>query len=677
MTYKSYLFIFLVSWPYFKMVAQTSLSPIDQLKLDLSRPMADTSRVLMLDQLALKITNNNPIDALKYANEGLVLSKKIGFEKGKSRIFNRLGTIYRRTSNFALSLKMHLEAIQISEKIDDQVGLSKIYNNLGNLYSEQNDFKRAIQNLLISNAIAVKLKNNDLIESSLHNIGQNYEANNQMDSALYYLQKVYDLELNNKDSKIKFTTLEYLGKINAKLKNDSVAMAKFRQCVPEFIKIGDNKLLGETYFDMALVFDKENQKDSTIFYAKKSLQLAQNSQSYEYINYSALLLSKLYEKSDLNKSFNLYKQAVVAKDSIFNMQKYNQMQNVDFQEKVRQQELVDSKKEFETRQKIGVLLGLLATFLVISLIQYRNNKHKQKVNLKLSEQKDAIESQKIVLQNSVEALKTTQKQLVQQEKLASLGELTAGIAHEIQNPLNFVNNFSEVNSEIIKEIQDERAKHVENRDIALENELLDDLAGNQLKILHHGNRASGIVKAMLDHSRNSTGQKTKVDLNQLTDEYLRLSYLGVRGKYKDFNADFELIKDENLPKIEIVSQDIARVILNLINNAFYAVYERKIKLNELDYSPKVIVKTNYFPNQKIDEKLGLIEIKVTDNGAGMNEDIKAKIFQPFFTTKPTGEGTGLGLSLSYEIVTIGHQGILAVESVLGQGATFIIKLPIS
>ncbi|MCP9770749.1 GHKL domain-containing protein [Lacihabitans sp. LS3-19] len=281
-----------------------------------------------------------------------------------------------------------------------------------------------------------------------------------------------------------------------------------------------------------------------------------------------------------------------------------------------------------------------------------------------------ILAQKEELEATVEELKATQNQLVQQEKLASLGELTAGIAHEIQNPLNFVNNFSELNVELVSEL----AEALKTKSIlttgSIEEELLQDLSQNMEKINFHGKRASSIVKGMLQHSRTSTGQKEPTDINDLADEFLRLSYHGLRAKDKTFNSDFKTDFDADLPKIEAVPQDIGRVFLNLINNAFYACNERSktAKENNESYKPLVTVST---------KKLGkTIEISIKDNGSGISEENKAKIFQPFFTTKPTGKGTGLGLSLAYDIVTKGHGGTLAVESEVGVGTTFKINLPL-
>jgi len=281
-----------------------------------------------------------------------------------------------------------------------------------------------------------------------------------------------------------------------------------------------------------------------------------------------------------------------------------------------------------------------------------------------------LETAKLQIEKTLEDLKLTQAQLVQSEKMASLGELTAGIAHEIQNPLNFVNNFSEVSSELVDEMNEELDKgNVEDA-----KEIATDLKQNLEKITHHGKRAGDIVKGMLQHSRTSSGQKELTDLNVLADEYLRLAYHGLRAKDKSFNADFKTDLDPALPKVNVIPQDLGRVLLNLINNAFYAVQVEMQHAASLiqtphkqpDYKPTVTVSTKKKENK--------IEISVKDNGNGIPEHIKEKIFQPFFTTKPTGQGTGLGLSLSYDIVKA-HGGELKVETKEGEGCEFIIQLP--
>jgi signal transduction histidine kinase len=272
-----------------------------------------------------------------------------------------------------------------------------------------------------------------------------------------------------------------------------------------------------------------------------------------------------------------------------------------------------------------------------------------------------LSHQKEELQSTLEHLKATQTQLIQSEKMASLGELTAGIAHEIQNPLNFVNNFSEVSQELVEELRQEHNKPEPDTD--LEADLLNDLNQNLEKIHHHGKRADSIVKGMLQHSRASSGEKQLTDLNALAGEYLRLSYHGLRAKDKDFNASLVTDFDSSIGKVAVVPQELGRVLLNLFNNAFYATEQKKAQLNG-QYQPQVIVSTKATKDR--------VEIRVRDNGTGIPESIKSKIFQPFFTTKPTGEGTGLGLSLSYDIITKGHGGELKVNTKEGEYTELII-----
>ena len=269
-------------------------------------------------------------------------------------------------------------------------------------------------------------------------------------------------------------------------------------------------------------------------------------------------------------------------------------------------------------------------------------------------------------EDALTELQITQKQLIQSEKMASLGELTAGIAHEIQNPLNFVNNFSDVSIELLDEIEAESQKAIVERDYALIFEILQDIKQNLKKIAHHGKRADGIVKGMLQHSRSSSGQKELTDLNALADEYLRLAFHGLRAKDKSFNSELITNFDENLPKVNVLPQDIGRVLLNLLTNAFYATQDRKKSEGE-NFKPIAEVTTSFVGS--------FVEIKVKDNGFGIPASIVDKIFQPFFTTKPTGQGTGLGLSLAYDIVKA-HGGELKIETQENEGSVFILLLPI-
>jgi signal transduction histidine kinase len=296
----------------------------------------------------------------------------------------------------------------------------------------------------------------------------------------------------------------------------------------------------------------------------------------------------------------------------------------------------------------------------------------------LQAEKDLVEI-KIARQNAEEALnelKATQAQLIQQEKLASLGQLTAGIAHEIKNPLNFVNNFSELSIELIEEAMDEIRKEDGDSGKSTINGILTDIRSNLRKVYEHGSRANDIVNSMLQHSRTGSGQKELTDINALADEYLRLAFHGMRAKDKSFNAIIQTKFDPAMEKIAVVPQEIGRVMLNLLNNAFYAVHEKSNNVKH-GYQPTVTVSTDV---SRADSDRASLQnaaiIRISDNGTGIPEKIREKIFQPFFTTKPTGQGTGLGLSLSYDIVTKGHGGELTMETTEGEGTTFSIRLPI-
>jgi signal transduction histidine kinase len=296
---------------------------------------------------------------------------------------------------------------------------------------------------------------------------------------------------------------------------------------------------------------------------------------------------------------------------------------------------------------------------------------KAELEVLVAERTRELHKQKEELQQAVEDLKSTQDQLIHAEKMASLGELTAGIAHEIQNPLNFVNNFSEVNMELAAELNED----VDKMNITPEDKthlisMVNMIRQNQDKINYHGKRADSIVKGMLQHSRTGTGIKEPVELNSLVDEYVRLSYHGLRAKDKGFNATLDIHLDPAIDKVMALPQDLGRALLNILNNAFYAVNEKKQEGIE-SYSPTLTVHTKL-----VDKGRKWVYISIRDNGNGIPDSVKDKIFQPFYTTKPTGKGTGLGLSLSYDIISKGHGGELRMNSREKEYTEFIIKLPL-
>ncbi len=414
-------------------------------------------------------------------------------------------------------------------------------------------------------------------------------------------------------------------------------------------------------YKLSQVYQLTNNIDSGYYFARMLLDILVNFGSANYEVDLGLAYNNLYKCFKLmNKEDSAYKYVQLSQRSsdslaalrIRNLKEFQQMT---FAEQKRLEGIETEQRNKAIRWIAYFSVAFSVLVVAIAVISFKNARQRKKSNKILLEQKQALEL-------TLSRLKSAQAQLIQSEKMASLGELTAGIAHEIQNPLNFVNNFSEVSKELIGELSEEviKGNYEEVKALAA------DIIANLEKINHHGKRADGIVKSMLAHSRTSSGITEETDINALCEEYLRLSYHGMRAKDQSLQASFRFVPDNHLPKLNVVPQDIGRVLLNLFNNAFYAVHE-KSKIGMAGYKPEVVVTT---------EKRGnLLEIRVVDNGNGIPEGIREKIFQPFYTTKPTGQGTGLGLSLSYDIVKA-HGGEIKMDSDIGKGSFFTITLPL-
>jgi signal transduction histidine kinase len=415
---------------------------------------------------------------------------------------------------------------------------------------------------------------------------------------------------------------------------------------------------------MARVFNKLGKTDSAMYYARNALALGQKSSlAYTIVEAAGLLTDIFKSRRQIDSAFKYQEMLLAAKDSIFNQEKVKEMQNLSFNEQIRQQDLKSATIKHKNWIRLYILLTALAIVIMIGIFLWRSNINKQRAYNLLEKQKQETDVEKTKVEKAYAELESTQAQLIQKEKMASLGELTAGIAHEIQNPLNFINNFSEVNTELIDEMEASLQNKQTEEAIMISREMKQNLQ----KITQHGKRADAIVKGMLLHAKKNTGIKEPTNINALVDEYLRLSYHGIRAKDKSFHANYKTQFDESIGKIDIIPQDIGRVLLNLFNNAFYSVNLKKKQINN-EYEPYVLVSTFKRKNK--------VEIHVKDNGVGIQKAMVDKIYQPFFSTKPSGHGTGLGLSISYDIIKV-HGGQLKVNSKEGEGAEFIIALPVT
>ena len=663
-------------------LAQQSLT--DSLQRVLTQPIADTTRVLVLDRLARSLMYAQPLVAMQHAQEGLRLAQRTGYPYGEARIQNRIGTIFRLTGNYDRSLAAHLASVQIAETHHDIDALARIYTNMGNLYVEKKEWPEAIDCYRKALVFGEQLSNNDLIQTALLNLGHNYLSENQLDSALKYTQVAYAMAVRMKNADLQ-TELLNLGNVNAQLNRDQQALTYYRQSMPYGLTVQNNWLLSQTYLEMAKVFQHLNQRDSALYYATQSLHVAQSSTNPFNINSAARLLTALYESTDPRRALIYQKLAVVAKDSLILAEKVKNFQNIEFNEKLRQEDVQRLEAAHRTRLLLYSLAGGVGVFMLMALLLYRYNRQQHRANRLLRHQQTETNIQRQKAETALTELTATQAQLIQKEKLASLGELTAGIAHEIQNPLNFVTNFAEVGTELVAELTDELPGAVKTPPSVVA-ELLADLTQSLQKILQNGQRASSIVRGMLEHSRASTGDRGHTDLNALCDEYGRLAWHGQRAKDKTATVALNTDFDPLVGLVNLVGPDVGRVLLNLVNNAFYAVHEKQ-KTAPADYQPTIIISTRLLKPDPVNRPEGATSlaqstgqggqvcIQVRDNGTGIPDGVTDKIFQPFFTTKPAGEGTGLGLSLSHDIITKGHGGTLRVESQRGEGSTFTILLP--
>ena len=626
--------------------------------VDTSGVSKDSNGVIRLVRAATLASFTNPEEGRLIAKKAVGLANEIGYKKGEAKALTAYGETFNFSGDFPTALKIQFEALQINKELKDSFGIAEVMGSIGFYYDQLQQYRQALAYLQPASDFFQRLKGPYRGSFELATMAQVYLALKMNDSARYYGLKALQLFTDDPSTlHLKQFVLRTVGSVYAGSGNVDSALVFFRRSVLISRGMDDRLNTTKTEAKMADLFITVHKYDSALWYAKCAFNDARSiSAKFDELEATELLV-KLYQQKQEKDSVLFYlTMAFAAKDSLYGPEKVRQLQLLALGEQQRQQEILREHEQYKARIKYITLLAVIAASLLLSFTLYKRNKRKQHTNLLLQRQKQKVES-------TLSELRSTQQQLIQSEKMASLGELTAGIAHEIENPLNFVNNFSEVNEELIRELKTEADKG----DLAEVKAIVNDIASNSEKINLHGRRADAIVKAMLQHSRASTGQRELTDINRLAEEYLRLAYHGLRAKDKSFTAAIETNLDDSIEKINIVPQDIGRAILNLITNAFYAVNEKaKLQSASGGYTPQVTISTK----KRKDE----VEIRVKDNGNGIAQDIIDKIFQPFFTTKPTGQGTGLGLSLAYDIIKA-HGGEIRVNAKEGEGSEFTIELP--
>jgi two-component system, NtrC family, sensor kinase len=640
-------------------------SKVDSFRKAYQKNKQDSTLALLLAERSSSDFLTADVDSgMICARQALNISRRIGFKKGEVRAKAAMAVFLNISGDLPGSLKITFETLPEAIQIKEMRVVASCYNTRGLTYSTLKDRKKSLDNYYSFLHIAEKYHFTPLYTVALNNIAREYLDMDQLDSAAWFNQKAYDVSIKKKLMKNIGYPIRNFGIIRFKKGDMAGAIAWYKKSLSDSSTHGNHYLQSEDFRRIAEAYQKLGKSDSVIAYAKKGFEEAKMDRNPDQVQRATTLLTDQYKlKGDFKNAFYFQQVTQAAKDSLFSQQKTLQVQNLAYNEEQRKQEAHAAEIAYQNRVRFYMLLGVIGVFVLIAAILLFANSQRKKANVLLKQQNDQIEAQRKDLEKTIADLRNTQRQLIQSEKMASLGELTAGIAHEIQNPLNFVNNFSEVNMELIEEMELEFNKG----EVGEMRPLISDIKANQQKISQHGKRADFIVKGMLQHSRASTGEKQVTNINILADEFFKLSFHGLRAKDKSFNAEMVTHFDPQLPNVNIVQQDIGRVLLNLFNNAFYAV-NQKAKSAAAGYKPEVSVSTST-------ENKNVV-IKVKDNGNGIPDAIKDKIMQPFFTTKPTGEGTGLGLSLSYDIIK-GHGGSININSKEGEGSEFIIQLPIN
>ncbi|MBH8570275.1 tetratricopeptide repeat protein [Microvirga sp. STS02] len=678
-------------------------------------PRPDTTRVRRLQALSQALFMDDAPRSTAVLEQALALSRQLRDSMGMGQELLGLGTRYRRRADYGRARQRTQEAQALFATRRDMVGLAntflqwslieneqanpaaalraalrgltyaeksrnlKIVNRtrvaIGGVYVQLGNYQDALDVLLPIFRNAAALRDEHMVASALNMVGNCYRQLNDQPKALRYLRRSVQLNrktgdvLNALSDEIRLSEL-YAGQ--GKLPQ---ALYYATQARAEAKATKDSYNLPPAELAVARVYLLQGRTDSAVALAEHAFTLSQPSRSNENLRNGSDILAQAYaRRGDFANAYRYQRLWGAYKDSVAGIETqrrtsalrygYELERKQDQIALLTQRQQLQEQKAHQQRQEMRGLLAGLAGLLLLAGLLARNIFLKQRTNRALNEKNEQIAHQRDRLDQALTKLKVAQSQLVQSEKMVALAALTAGVAHEIQNPLNFVNNFSEVSLEMLTEL--EEARQEPTRDPELEASLLDDLKQNLLRINQHGGRAAGIVRGMLEHAHADPGQRQPVDLNDLAQDYLRLAYHSLQNTHRDFTVARTLDLDPALGSLHVVPQELGRVLLNLFTNAFYAVHQKALLLGPA-YTPSVRVRTRRVS--------GGVELHVRDNGTGIPAVVLDKIFDPFFTTKPPGEGTGLGLWLSYDIITNGYDGTLTVRSEEGAFTEFVVTLP--
>ncbi|MCA8830330.1 tetratricopeptide repeat protein [Hymenobacter pini] len=646
----------------------------------LAAATSDTARVLLLADLAATYRYSRFDSLQEYAQRGLALARQIGYPKGESRNLARLAILPGERGNLPQALRLDLQALHLAQASHDAEGTARLLNQTGLLYFALDDYRLSLryyyQALRLYQATAAP--DTSQLVSVLTNLGASYEGLHKYDSAAFFLNKAWSLTVHSRSVHRSCWgnpapyVLRELGLLQQAQGHPEAALSFYRRSARAALPENDRRSASRTFQYMAELFQDRHQTDSSIYYAQKSLALAQTLPFMLGVARNNKLLTEAFETLHRPDSTLRYLRAMlVAQDSLYNPRRIKQLDALEFAEQQRLQELEAEREQLYERVWLAALLTGLAGLLVVLVVLWRNNRQQRQAHQQLHQlhdqvsiQTQALTSQRDDLARTLQELKIAQSQLILREKMATLGELMSGVAHEIQTPVNCVRKFAAISVELCEDVRQELHKltlPVMEQEIV--DEMLQNLGQNQAKIAQYGQRAESIVRGMLEYSQDGTAPRQPTDLNRLAEEYLRLTYQDLRTKNRHFNVALLVRLDPNVPEVPVTRLDIGRALVGIFSAALLATQQRLIHADD-EYVPQIELSTSYTQEH--------LRIQVRDNGDGYAPETLSTLFQRF----QGGTDAHLGLALSYDIITKGHGGTLSAQSKPGSGTTYIISLPI-
>jgi two-component system, NtrC family, sensor kinase len=650
---KQFIFLILVASFSTKTLAQNNrlVSPEQ-----ISKMPEDSNKIKALIGVAESYYFIKPDSCYYWASQSLALSKKLNFISGRQTSMHLAAEALRFIGDFPKAIQYNLESLQNYRDSKDIRGETSVLGFLAFDYIDFGEFNIALN--YAKQAYALSKTTGDQLKMTFNcsHIGYAYDLLGQSDSALFYQFMALKTYQGLKHGPLKSLILTRLGVVYANKKHDDSALYYYRQALKNIYLVNDQVNKSKVQGKMSQLFERADQYDSSLYYARMAFENGSRSAQKLELMETAELLSRLYKnKMNLDSAYYYEKESGRIRTELFGPEKFRHLQLIMLNEQQKIQEKESEQQDFKYRSRIIALVATAVVLLIIGFILWRTSRQNKKARERTEQ--------------AYSNLKAAQQQLIHREKMASLGELTAGIAHEIQNPLNFVNNFSEVNKELLNELKDLLVKGKDSTVTVPAKDLAENILENEEKILFHGKRADGIVKNMLEHSHSAAGEQVITDLNSLIEEYIKLALSNQNIRAKNYEIRINRNYDNSIGQLKIIPREIGRVILNIINNAVYAIKE-KADLIDFTLQPQ-----NYVPEISISTKKthSNVLIIIKDNGNGIPEKIMTKVMQPFFTTKPAGQGTGLGLSLSYDIIK-SHNGEIKISSKPGEFTEVIVML---